>query len=289
MLGKHAAGSRDARERGRRKQHPPDRPPHHRYRCGPARGSTNPPHPRLRRNPRTRGKGARRGTASTPHPRRTRSGAPRPRQRATGLAVTASYFFPSFNDARPCAWRVFAWARVPRPGQPRQADPTPPGARRRSGRSGAAAAAPAEAEDPSHRGRGGPGAPPTPPSPTGLAAPLCCRGSRSTSRVPAPRPAPWGWRGIPALPRSPISGAPLPRAGLPGRAGVGGRGKRRETHLVSSCATRHGVHRDGTAASSRTGTVKNSREKRSGTNAWPRSSLPSSPPPPYYSPLGQQR
>lgn len=85
-------------------------------------------------------------------------------------------------------------------------------------------------------------------------------------QLSVPRPAPWGCRGPrhPSASPQPQSRAALPRDRLPGRARLDGRGKRCETHLVSpsrSCATRHRVPRDETASSSRTGTVKNSRQK----------------------------
>lgn len=101
----------------------------------------------------------------------------------TGSAVTASDFTLSFNHARPCAWRVsarvFAWARVPRPGQPGRPIPCPPvpgGSpqppplpRRPRAGGGGAEAAPAASPGPSLRARpsgagGGPRRPPRSPT-----------------------------------------------------------------------------------------------------------------------------
>lgn len=125
-------------------------------------------------NPRTHEEGPRTGTASTPHPRRGRA---EPRAPAASrpwqlLSITFPHSTPCVRVRGVCA-RVLAWARVRRrghPGRPRalwyQATLRAP----RSSRGGQGPVAPEQ---------GRPGRTP----PTGLAAPLCGRGSRSTSRV----------------------------------------------------------------------------------------------------------
>lgn len=180
------------------------------------------------------------------------SAAPRPRrERRAGQLLPATFPPPSTTRVRVRGVCAPVYRRGPGAGQP-----PPAGA---NGRSGVSAAAAAEAEGRSHRGRGGLGAPPPPP-----ARPDLTRGGRRLPQAPPASPLGGRPRGARGGARSPEAEPRSPPDRLLGRARVDGREKRCETHLVSpppSCATRHRVQRDETAASSRTGTVKNSRRK----------------------------
>lgn len=193
------------------------------------------------------------GTAATPHPRGGGGAQPLAPAVRDGLG---SYCQPLFPRLQPRASVCVACARPciavgPAQGSPRRPVPTavpgyprPPPRRPRAGRTAAGAA----------WGR-------RPPPP---ARPDLTRGGRRLPQAPPASPLGGRPRGARGGARSPEAEPRSPPDRLLGRARVDGREKRCETHLVSpppSCATRHRVQRDETAASSRTGTVKNSRRK----------------------------
>lgn len=190
-------------------------------------------------------------TFSIPHPQRRRSGTPHPSGEAA-WAVFFSCFLPPLptrlGERAVCFCVEPVWLR----GCPDGPIPSRPCKKTISG-------APEPPLLPRSLPAGGPGRGRGPD-----ASPDRAGGSRSPSSPLDARPLGVPWPCHPSASPQPQSRAALPQDGLPGRARADGRGKRCGTHLVSpspSCATRHRVPRDETASSSRTGTVKNSRQK----------------------------